>query len=49
MAESLRDVAEKSGVGYSWLVKFSGGLITNPTISNVSKLETYFESVDKSV
>jgi len=39
----LNGVAEKSGVTYSWLIKFSRGTIKNPTVANVAKLEAYFD------
>jgi hypothetical protein len=41
---NYRLVAEKSSVGYEWLSKFATGSIPNPTISNVAKLEVFFEN-----
>lgn len=41
-----RYVADKSGVSYEWLCKFSVGKIKNPTIENVHKLELFFMSIE---
>jgi len=38
-----RVIAEESGVGYQWLTKFASGVIQNPTVINIAKLETYFK------
>jgi hypothetical protein len=40
---NYRGLSEKSLVGYEWLSKFAAGTIDNPTVNNVSKLETFFE------
>lgn len=37
-----RVLAEKTGVTYHWLQKFAIGVIDNPKINNVAKLESYF-------
>lgn len=39
---SLRLLAEASGVSYAWVIKFSSGRISNPTVENIAKLESYF-------
>jgi hypothetical protein len=44
---SLRHVSEQSGVTYAWVVKFSNGIIENPTVENVAKLESYFFPSDQ--
>jgi hypothetical protein len=38
-----RIVADESGVDSSWLSKFAVGTITNPTVANVAKLESFFK------
>ena len=39
-----RILSEKSGVSYEWLTKFANGKITNPTVINVAKLESFFNT-----
>jgi len=41
---NYRVLAKKSGVAYEWLSKFSTGAIQNPTVGNVAKLESFFNS-----
>jgi transcriptional regulator with XRE-family HTH domain len=41
---NLVQLAELSGVTYSWLTKFVDGRIQNPTIANLQKLEKVFKS-----
>jgi len=43
-AGNYRALAENSGVGYEWLCKFSRGVIKNPTVDNISKLQNYFSA-----
>ena len=38
-----RQVSEKAGVSFHWLQKFSCGVINNPTVDNVAKLEAFFD------
>ena len=40
-----REVSEKTGVGYEWLVKFANDRIDNPGIENIAKLESFFSQV----
>lgn len=40
---NYRLVSEKSGVSYHWLQKFAIGSISNPTIENIAKLESFFD------
>jgi hypothetical protein len=42
-----RYVADQSGVGYEWLVKFATGKIPNPRVDNVSALEDFFKNHEK--
>jgi transcriptional regulator with XRE-family HTH domain len=41
---NLVQLAELSGVTYSWLTKFVDGRIQNPTVANLQKLEKVFKS-----
>jgi transcriptional regulator with XRE-family HTH domain len=43
-SHNLVQLAEQSGVTYSWLTKFVDGRITNPTIANLQKLEKVFKA-----
>jgi len=38
-----RYVAQHTGVGYHWLVKFANGAIANPGVQNISKLDSFFK------
>lgn len=39
-------VSEKTGVTFHWLQKFACGIIKNPTVNNIAKLEDFFVSND---
>lgn len=39
---NYRILAEKSGVTYHWLCKFSAGKIKNPGVVGVAKLDEFF-------
>jgi transcriptional regulator with XRE-family HTH domain len=44
---NLVQLAEQSGVTYSWLTKFVDGRIQNPTVANLQKLERFFKGKEK--
>lgn len=43
---NYRVLAKNALVGYEWLTKFSVGVIKNPTVDNVARLEEYFDTLD---
>jgi transcriptional regulator with XRE-family HTH domain len=47
-SHNLVQLAEQSGVTYSWLTKFVDGRIQNPTVANLQKLEKVFKSQEAS-
>lgn len=46
-SSSLREISDASGVTYAWVVKFANGIIQNPTVENIDKLESYFFADDQ--
>ena len=43
----MRSVAQQSGVGYEWLMKFSAGRIGDPGVVRVQKLHDYLSKSDQ--
>lgn len=41
---NYRATSEEAGLSYQWLAKFAQGKLPNPTVSNIAKLEVFFES-----
>ena len=42
-----RSLADSTGVSYHWLQKFACGLMSNPTVQNLAKVEAYFKKGGK--
>ena len=44
---NYRELSKQAGVNYHWVCKFSSGEITNPTVTNIHKLEVFFKKISK--